>query len=85
MVAGGDFEEVSMASMANQTCITSNGGTRNGTVLVDLSGEKPKNIRRERKTIPSVHNNHNRQLNGHNGHNGKLHVDRRVSSPSGPS
>jgi len=82
---GGDFEEMSLGSMANHTCITTNGGMGNGTVIVDLSGEKPKNVRtygRERnKTIPILHGNN---INRHpqNGQNGKTHIDRRVSSPA---
>ncbi|XP_035705474.1 FMRFamide receptor isoform X2 [Folsomia candida] len=87
---GGEFEEMSLASMANHTCITtSNGITGNGTMLVDLSGgERPKHLRnpyRERnKTIPILHNYNNRHVSSNgNGQNGK-HVDRRVSSPSGP-
>jgi hypothetical protein len=83
MFLAGDFEEVSLASMANHTCISTNGGG-NGTVIVDLSGEKPRGARggygRERnKTIPILHNNINRHMNGQNG---KSHIDRRVSSPT---
>lgn len=97
--AGGDMEEMSLASMGNHTCIThttTNGVTRNGsTMLVDLSGEKPKHLRnhynRDRnKTIPILHNHNNRvqtaasNASNGNGQNGKPHIDRRVSTPTGP-
>lgn len=69
-----------MASVANHTCLTTNGGT-NGTVVVDLSSGLGKannngalrgnNYNRERnKTIPLLHvHAHHHHHSHHNNHN----------------
>ncbi|CAL8143759.1 unnamed protein product [Orchesella dallaii] len=71
---GADFEEMSMASVANHTCLTTNGGP-NGTVVVDLSGQKPNalrgNFRERNKTIPMLHvHAHHHHHHHHNNSNG---------------
>lgn len=88
-VSGADFEEMSMASVANHTCLTTNGGT-NGTVVVDLStaaghkatnnGALRGNYNRDRnKTIPLLHvhaahhHHHHHTSSNHNNHNSHHH------------
>lgn len=74
-----------MASVANHTCLTTNGGT-NGTVVVDLSsGHKPTNgalrgnnnynhNRERNKTIPLLHvHAHHHHHSHHNNHNNHHH------------
>lgn len=62
---GGDFEDVSLASVANNhTCITTTangGGNGNGAVVIDLSKDRSDNIRLHNyrnKTIPVTRNNY---------------------------